>query len=88
VRSTSTSYSWKKLIGSKARVRSRRDQVSDLDASRRFFEMALAPLGYEIAFESPELVDMRARRSELRLVRRDPVGHRAASHLQHRIARQ
>ena len=32
--------------------------VSDLDASRRFFEVALAPLGYEIAFESPELVDM------------------------------
>jgi len=31
--------------------------VSDMDASRRFFEAALAPLGYEISFESPELVD-------------------------------
>jgi catechol 2,3-dioxygenase-like lactoylglutathione lyase family enzyme len=49
--------------------------VSDLDASRRFFEAALAPLGYEIAFESPELVDMRAAgRSDFGLVRRDPVG--------------
>jgi catechol 2,3-dioxygenase-like lactoylglutathione lyase family enzyme len=49
--------------------------VSDLDASRRFFEVALAPLGYEIAFESPDLVDMRAvGRSDFGLVRRDPVG--------------
>jgi len=29
--------------------------VSDMDASRRFFEAALAPVGYEISFESPEL---------------------------------
>ena len=51
--------------------------VSDLHASRRFFEVALAPLGYEIAFESPELVDMRADgRSDFGLVRRDPVGPR------------
>jgi hypothetical protein len=31
-----------------------------MDASRRFFEAALAPLGYEISFESPELGDMQA----------------------------
>jgi catechol 2,3-dioxygenase-like lactoylglutathione lyase family enzyme len=49
--------------------------VSELDGSRRFFEAALAPLGYEVSFESPELVDMRAAgRSDFGLVRRDPVG--------------
>jgi hypothetical protein len=34
--------------------------VSDMDVSRRFFEAALAPLGYETSVESPELVDMQA----------------------------
>ena len=49
--------------------------VSDMDVSRRFFEAALAPLGYEISFESPELVDMGAAgRNDFGLVRRDPVG--------------
>lgn len=49
--------------------------VSDLDVSRRFFEAALAPLGYEVSFESPELIDMQAAgRSDFGLVRRDPVG--------------
>ena len=49
--------------------------VSDMDASRRFFEAALAPLGYEISFESPEWVGMRAGdRNDFGLVRRDPVG--------------
>jgi catechol 2,3-dioxygenase-like lactoylglutathione lyase family enzyme len=49
--------------------------VSDMDVSRRFFEAALAPLGYEISVESPELVDMQAAgRSDFGLVRRDPVG--------------
>ncbi len=46
-----------------------------MDASRRFFEAALAPVGYEISFESPELVDMQAAgRNDFGLVRRDPVG--------------
>jgi catechol 2,3-dioxygenase-like lactoylglutathione lyase family enzyme len=31
--------------------------VSDMDVSRRFFEAALAPLGYETSVESPELVE-------------------------------
>ena len=49
--------------------------VSDMDASRRFFEAALAPLGYEISFESPEWVGMHtAGRNDFGLVRRDPVG--------------
>jgi catechol 2,3-dioxygenase-like lactoylglutathione lyase family enzyme len=49
--------------------------VSDLDASRRFFEAALAPLGYEISFESQEWVGMQAAgREDFGLVRRDPVG--------------
>jgi catechol 2,3-dioxygenase-like lactoylglutathione lyase family enzyme len=49
--------------------------VSDLDASRRFFEAALTPLGYKISFESPELIGMQATgRSVFGLVRRDPVG--------------
>jgi catechol 2,3-dioxygenase-like lactoylglutathione lyase family enzyme len=30
--------------------------VSDLDASRRFYEQALAPLGYTVAFEMEEMV--------------------------------
>jgi catechol 2,3-dioxygenase-like lactoylglutathione lyase family enzyme len=34
--------------------------VSDMDVSRCFFEAALAPLGYEISVDSPELVDMQA----------------------------
>jgi catechol 2,3-dioxygenase-like lactoylglutathione lyase family enzyme len=49
--------------------------VSDMDVSRRFFEAALAPLGYETSVESPELVDMQAAgRNDFGLVRRDPVG--------------
>ena len=49
--------------------------VSDLDVSRRFFAAALAPLGYEVSLESPELVELRAAgRSDFGLVRRDPVG--------------
>lgn len=49
--------------------------VSDMDASRRFFEAALTPLGYEISFESPEWVGMQAAgRNDFGLVRRDPVG--------------
>lgn len=48
--------------------------VSDLDVSRRFFEAALAPLGYEVSLESPELIDFRAAgRSDFGLVRRAPV---------------
>ena len=30
--------------------------VSDLDASRRFYEQALAPLGYSLAFETEGMV--------------------------------
>jgi catechol 2,3-dioxygenase-like lactoylglutathione lyase family enzyme len=49
--------------------------VSDLDASRRFFEAALAPLGYAVSFESAELVGLQAAgREDFGLVRRDPVG--------------
>lgn len=49
--------------------------VSDMDASRRFFGAALAPLGYEISFETPEWVGMQAAgRNDFGLVRRDPVG--------------
>ena len=49
--------------------------VSDMDASRRFFEAALTPLGYEVSFESPEWVGMQAAgRNDFGLVRRDPVG--------------
>jgi len=48
--------------------------VSDLDVSRRFFEAALAPLGYAVSVEWPELVEMRAAgRNDFGLVRRDPV---------------
>ena len=46
-----------------------------MDVSRRFYEAALAPLGYETSVESPELVDMQAAgRNDFGLVRRDPVG--------------
>ena len=49
--------------------------VSDMDVSRRFFEAALAPLGYAISFDSPEWVGMHASgRNDFGLVRRDPVG--------------
>ena len=49
--------------------------VSDIDASRRFFEQALAPLGYDVSFESPTWVGMGAGgRHDFGLVRRDPVG--------------
>ena len=49
--------------------------VSDMDASRAFFEAALAPIGYEVSFESAEWVGMRAgERNDFGLVRRDPVG--------------
>ena len=49
--------------------------VADMDASRRFFAAALAPLGYEVSFESPHWVGMRAvGRNDFGLVRRDPVG--------------
>jgi catechol 2,3-dioxygenase-like lactoylglutathione lyase family enzyme len=48
--------------------------VSDMDASRRFFEQALAPLGYEVSFDSPHWVGMGAAgRHDFGLVRRDPV---------------
>jgi catechol 2,3-dioxygenase-like lactoylglutathione lyase family enzyme len=48
--------------------------VSDLEASRRFFEQALAPLGYEISFVSPALVGMAAAgREDFGLALRDPV---------------
>jgi catechol 2,3-dioxygenase-like lactoylglutathione lyase family enzyme len=49
--------------------------VSDMEASRRFFARALAPLGYEISFESPDWTGMQAAgRNDFGLVRRDPVG--------------
>jgi catechol 2,3-dioxygenase-like lactoylglutathione lyase family enzyme len=48
--------------------------VGDMDASRRFFEQALAPLGYDVSFESPEWVGLQAAgRNDFGLVRRDPV---------------
>jgi catechol 2,3-dioxygenase-like lactoylglutathione lyase family enzyme len=48
--------------------------VGDMDASRRFFEQALAPLGYGVSFESPEWVGLQAAgRNDFGLVRRDPV---------------
>ena len=48
--------------------------VSDMDASRRFFEHALAPLGYEVSFDSPHWVGMGAAgRHDFGIVRRDPV---------------
>lgn len=48
--------------------------VSDMEASRGFFERALAPLGYEISFASPRWVGMQAAgRNDFGLVRRDPV---------------
>jgi catechol 2,3-dioxygenase-like lactoylglutathione lyase family enzyme len=62
-------------IGSKAVFDHVEINVSDLDASRRFFEAALAPLGYETSFESPEWVGIQAAgREDFGLVRRDPVG--------------
>jgi catechol 2,3-dioxygenase-like lactoylglutathione lyase family enzyme len=49
--------------------------VRDMDASRVFFEAALAPIGYEVSFESADWVGMRAGdRNDFGLVRRDPVG--------------
>lgn len=49
--------------------------IRDMAASRAFFEAALAPLGYEISFESADWVGMRAgARNDFGLVRRDPVG--------------
>lgn len=49
--------------------------VSDMVVSRRFYEAALAPLGYEISFESDDWVGMQAHgRDDFGLVRRDPVG--------------
>jgi catechol 2,3-dioxygenase-like lactoylglutathione lyase family enzyme len=49
--------------------------VIDMDASRRFFEAALTPLGYSISFESPDWIGMHAAgRNDFGLVRRDPVG--------------
>jgi len=48
--------------------------VSDMDASRRFFEHALAPLGYEVSFDSPHWVGMGAAgRHDFGIVQRDPV---------------
>jgi catechol 2,3-dioxygenase-like lactoylglutathione lyase family enzyme len=48
--------------------------VSNLESSKRFFERALAPLGYETKFEQDEFVGMGAGQSmDLGLIRRDPV---------------
>ena len=49
--------------------------VSDMDVSRRLFEAARTPLGYEISFESQEWIGMQAPgRKDFGLVCRDPVG--------------
>ena len=48
--------------------------VSDIEASRRFFEQALAPLGYEVSLVSPTFVELGAAgRHDFGLALRDPV---------------
>ncbi|MBD0338088.1 MAG: VOC family protein [Thermoleophilia bacterium] len=54
--------------------------VSDLEASRRFYEQALAPLGYEVSLVSPTFIELAAAgRGDFGLVLRDPVS--AAVHV-------
>ena len=49
--------------------------VSDMEASRRFFAAALMPLGYEVSFQSDDWVGMAGHgRNDFGLVRRGPVG--------------
>ena len=49
--------------------------VRDLAASRRFYEAALAPLGYKVLMEFPEGIGLGADdRPIFWLARRDPVG--------------
>ena len=47
--------------------------VSDLDASKRFFAQALAPLGYAPSWESDDFVAMGGD-NDFGLARRDPPG--------------
>jgi catechol 2,3-dioxygenase-like lactoylglutathione lyase family enzyme len=49
--------------------------VSDLEAGKRFYQAALAPLGYSLVFEMGEFLGFGdGEMPDLGVVRRDPVG--------------